>query len=172
MHTNIKPAIALMAIAITPWLMAANTTPYPMPNGVRGPKQLCSQDNVLSASAMTGSPSFGIDQDGDYGERPKVTLFVSLTDADTSITRLDVTCTTSDDGNTTDYVPQIPKVDSGVATLSDGLIFRKSSPGTKNMAIGFDLENDPDFECTLTVGAGSATAVIDVVTVEVRMCAR
>jgi len=155
------------------FVLAANTEPYPLPVGYpQARAQTCEVVTVLTGSVMTGSPSFGIDQKAGRGERPLVDLVVEFTDADSSITQLDTTCTVSTDGNVTDVKPQSPAVSAGVATLTDGLTFQRAAPGTANLLIPFDIRSMPDFECTFTVGAGSADATIDVISVDVRMCTR
>lgn len=161
----------LAVIAVGYVALAANTQPNPPSTSSIGAGQNCSlNEDVLSGVTMESSRSFGIDQKNDKPTRPLVDLIVQLTDANTSITRFDTTCTVSHDGNTTDITPQSISVDAGTATQNDSLIFQKASPGTKNFLVSFNLRSMPDFECTFSVGAGSGAAA-DLLSVDVRMCA-
>ena len=170
---NLTFAAAMAAvIGVGYAALAANTTPNPPSSSMIAGGQNCSLNTaVLSAAQMDASKSFGIDQKNDKPTRPLVDLIVKLTDANTSITRFDTTCTVSHDANTTDITPQSVSVTDGTATQNDSLVFQKASPGTKNFLVSFDLLSMPDFECTFSVGAGSGAAA-DVITVDVRMCAR
>jgi hypothetical protein len=167
---GLATALTLMVIAAV-GAYAANTVPKAPSKSSIADGQNCSLSvAVLSGVTMESSRSFGINQDNNKPTRPLVDLIIKLTDANTSITRFDVTCTVSHDANTTDITPQTVTVESGVATQNDALIFQKASPGTKNWLVSFHLGAMPDFECTLAVGTGSGAAA-DVVTVDVRMCA-
>lgn len=163
---------ALITAFVGSIVYAANTTPSPPSSSMIANGQNCSLNTaVLSAVTMEASRSFGINQENDKPTRPQVSLIVKLTDANTSITRFDTTCTGSVDGNTTDVTLQTVVVSQGVATQWDAAKFQKASPGTKTWDVSFDLGNYPDFECTFAVGAGAGAAA-DLLTVDVRMCAR
>lgn len=126
---------------------------------------------VVDAVAMTASPSFTYNLDNTQGGYDIAVLWIALTDANTSITRFDTTCTVSRNGNTTDYVPQVcDDTSDGICTQTDGNVFQKASPGTKLWPIRLDVGGYPDIECAFTVGAGAATAVSDVLTVYLRLC--
>lgn len=171
---NYTPGIILTLLCLTAGVFAyaANTPAYPpSPNQIANAQNCVLMEGVVSAQGMDSSQSFGITQDNTKPTRPLVDVIIKLTDANTSITRLDTTCTVSHDNNTTDITPQSVSVSGGVATQSDSLKFQRASPGTKNILASFDLVTMPDFECTLSVGGGSGASV-DLVTVDVRLCSR
>ncbi len=135
-----------------------------------GPRFQC-QDlgNLITAQAMSSSRSFSLDRVNTAGGMGLLTLWVQLTDANTSITRFDGTCTVSDDGNVTDYTPQ-DCTSGATCTSTDAGVWQKASPGTKKWPWRLDVNGFPDIECTFSVGTGAATAVSDVITVKGRLC--
>lgn len=138
-----------------------------------GPKQLCiytDSSPLIDAAVMSGSPSFSINRPNLSGGFNILRLFLRLTDADSSITRFDWTCTVSDDGNATDYTPQECTVAAGVATCVNAGVWQKATPGTANWSYRVDTSGWPDMQCTASVGAGAATAVVDVLTVTGMYC--
>lgn len=160
--------LLLFAIALLPQSALAQSI---------GPKQMCIQainssgsTALIDAAVMTSSPSFSINRPNLDGGFDLFMLLIKLTDADTSITRFDLTCTASDDGNTTDYFIQDCTVAAGVATCVDAGVWRKASPGSKNWSYRLDVSGWPDIECTATVGTGAATATIDKLSVTGRFC--
>jgi hypothetical protein len=124
--------------------------------------------DLISAQTMESSRSFSYNRTNAQGF-DTLTLWVQLTDADTSITRFDVTCTVSDDGNSTDYEPQECTSASGTYTCVDSGVWQKASPGTSKFPIRLDVSGFPDFECTFSVGAGAGAAA-DLLTVKGRLC--
>lgn len=125
---------------------------------------------LISAQTMESSRSFSMDRVNGITGFTKLALQISLTDANTSITRFDVTCTESSDGNSEDYTPQECTVASGVCTASDSGVWQKASPGTKKWTYGVNLKL-PDMECTFSVGAGAGAAA-DLLTVKGRLCSQ
>ena len=131
-------------------------------------------------SAMTSSRSFTIDL-GSNGSTDALnrgagfgllTVWLDLTDGNTSITRFDVTCTVSNDGNVKDYTPQVcDDTSDGVCTQTDAGIWQKASPGTKMWPLRMDIEGYPDIACTASVGTGSAAAA-DLLTAGWRICTK
>lgn len=165
---NLAFAAGVLAVFVGVGYALAVTPPSP---GTTSPGQNCSLNTaVVNGLGMDASRSFSMDQTNSKPTRPMVDVIIKLTDANTSITRFDTTCTVSHDGNTTDIVPQTSTVASGVATQYDSLKFQKASPGTKNWVVSFNLRSMPDFECTFSVGTGSGASA-DLLTVDVRMCA-
>lgn len=142
------------------------------PAAPKGPSSCVDIGTLVDAQTMestrTGSwtnPSPNKDQGWDL-----LVLFIKLTDADTSIARFDVTCTVSEDGNTTNYTPQEDTVASGTATQTDAGVWQKASPGSKNWPIRMNIKGFPDFECSFAVGSGTGGSA-DLLTVEGRLCA-
>jgi hypothetical protein len=99
-------------------------------------------------------------------------LYVELTDGDTSITQLNVSCTVSTNGNTSDFTPQKCSTSStdGSCTLIPVTGWIKASPGTSKFPIPFNMRGAPDFECPFSVGAGAGGAG-DILRVTARLCA-
>lgn len=101
------------------------------------------------------------------------TVFVAMTDANASITRLDITCTDSNNGSTSDYVPQVcDDTSDGICVQTDAGVWRKTVTGTKLYSTRMDIEGVPSTECTVSVGAGSATASVDLLTVGYTLCVK
>jgi hypothetical protein len=124
---------------------------------------------LVNAQTMESSRSFSMDRTNGITGFTRLALLIELTDANTSITRFDVTCTESVDGNTTDYEPQECTVASGTATCVDSGVWQKASPGTAKWTYGVNLKL-PDLECTFSVGTGAGAAA-DLLTVKGRLCA-
>lgn len=124
---------------------------------------------LIDGLDMTTSRTFSYDGPNSSGGYDLVVLFLSLTDANASITTFRTECTVSANGNTTDYVPQSETISSGVATQVDAGVWHKASPGTKNWPVRIDMAGYPDFECTFSVQAGSG-AGIDLLTMRGRAC--
>lgn len=135
-----------------------------------GPRNACVDlGDVIDAQTMESSRSFSVDRDtiGGWGA---LSVYISLTDANTSITRFDLDCTASYDGNVTDFTLQSCAVATGVCTSSDAT-WQKASPGSTNWVWRVDVEGYEDVECTVSVGAGTGAAA-DVVTVHGRLCVK
>jgi hypothetical protein len=160
-----KKLLLAVALLLIPVSLQAESGPI-------GPKQFCVPlDNPLIAtSAMTSSRSFTINRPNLMGGVDYMMLYIKLVDADASITRFDVTCTASEDGGTTVYTPQECTTAGGTATCVDAGVWQKASPGTKNWRYKLRINGSSDWTCTFSVGTGAATAVIDTVQVDGRIC--
>ncbi len=159
----------LAAVILTPALAAAQAGPGPKQNCVDLTDSTTQSTNLIAAQGMDASRSLSINRDNATGGYDLLTLWVNLTDANTSITRFDVTCTVSHDGNSTDYTPQECTSASGTYTCVGTGIWQKASPGTSKFPLRLDVSGFPDIECTFSVGAG-AGASIDLLTVKGRLC--
>lgn len=128
--------------------------------------------NLIDAQTMASSRSFSINRDNTAGGFGVLTLWVTLTDANQSITRFDATCTVSDDGNASDYTPQDCTA-GATCTSTDAGIWQKATPTsgvtTKRWPWRLDVNGLPDIECTFSVGTGSGAAA-DLLTVKGRIC--
>ncbi len=135
-----------------------------------GGKQACSDTTtVITAQTMESSRSFEYEGSRDvYG---LATIWIELTDANTSITSFVATCTTSHDNNTTDYTPQECTSTAGTYACVGTGIFTKASPSSIKWPIQLNLEGFPDFECTFSVGAGAGAAA-DLLTVKQTLCTK
>lgn len=139
-----------------------------------GPKENCVDipaTSLISVNTMSSSRSFSLDRENGEGGYGLLVLWISLTDGDTSITRFDTTCTVSNDGNATDYTPQLCTESSGTYACVDTGVWQKASPGTKNWTQRMDVEGFPDVQCTFSVGTGSGTSD-DLLTVKGRLCTK
>lgn len=158
----IKRILATLAVVLASQLSAAQST---------GPKQICSPwVNGINAATMEANRTFEVERrwsDGSYG---LVVVLISLTDANTSITRFDMTVTASDDNNTTDYTIQSCTTSAGACT-SDDAAWRKASPGSANWPWRVDVEGFEDYEFTFAVGTGTGAAA-DLLTVDYRLCTK
>lgn len=134
-----------------------------------GPRQACRDMGVqVDGIAVDQSPSFSYNGDnaGNWG---LAVILIQLTDADQSISAFNLTCTGSDDGNTTNYKLQSIEVATGIGTSTDYSV-TKDPNGTSNWGWRFDIEGYPDIKCTVTDTGAAAT--IDVVTIKLRMCTK
>ncbi len=153
-------SILAAAILLVAQVASAQTTAYAcIDHGV-----------VINGLALTSARSFEIERgprDGGFGV---LTLYIALTDANASITRLDIACTVSPDDNTNDYTMQVcDNTEDGVCTLTAVTGWQKASPGTSKFPIRVDINGHADYECTVSSGAGTPAAA-DVVTVRARQC--
>jgi hypothetical protein len=155
-------AFALLMMAAAPALAAGI-------DGKRACVDLNGSGEKIIAQDMTSSRSLSYDGQNASGGYDLLVLWVQLTDANSSITTFRTTCTVSNDGNTTDYTPQVDEPVSGVATQVDAGIFDKASPGSKKWTVRLGISGYPDFECTFSVQAG-AGAGADLLTVNARLC--
>lgn len=126
---------------------------------------------LINGATMESTRSFAVDRPNTEGGYGLLSLWIDLTDANTSITRFDVACTVSRDGNAKDYTPQECTSSGGIYTCVDTGVWRKSSPGTKAWPLRLDVEGFPDFECSFAVGAGSGASA-DLLTVHARLCTK
>lgn len=124
--------------------------------------------SLINANQMTTSRSFSLNRDNSEGF-DELTLLNSLTDIDSSITRFDMVCTVSNDGNVTDYKPQICSEAGGTYTCVDTGTWQKAMSGTTKWRLIVKLRGMPDAECTYSVGTGSGASA-DVLTVNGRLC--
>jgi hypothetical protein len=162
-------ALALSALALSPSGAKANTVSgrsscvdLPLSDGSVTP--------LLDAVTMESSRAFTFDLTSVASGYDLAVLWVSLTDANSSITRFDTTCTVSRNSNTTDYTPQVcDDTSDGVCTQTSGNVFQKATPGSANWPIRLDVAGYPDLECTFAVGAGAGAAA-DLLTVYLRLC--
>ncbi|OFW58400.1 MAG: hypothetical protein A2Y75_01445 [Candidatus Solincola sediminis] len=117
---------------------------------------------VINAVALsTASSSFTVDltaptTNGIFG---LMTVWVSIADADNSTTALNMSCTGSHDGGTTDYALQdCATLTNGVCT-SVGASWTKDPSGIttpKRWPWRVDIEGFPEVECTFTDTGGAA----------------
>lgn len=142
--------------------------------GSPGPDRSCStQRAVVNLAVMTGTPSFIWSAPDALVGKGLATLFITLVDANNSITRVDTTCTDSTDRSATDFVPQVcDDLGDGICVETPAGVWRKTTTGSMRWSRKIDIEGDPSFECTFAVGVGSATAVSDTITVDLVVCTK
>lgn len=154
-------------------LLAALLASAPASAQTVGPRDNCvdldATTPVINGLALTSSRSFSLDRENNSGAYSLMTVWVTLVDANTSITRLDVTCTGSLNGNSSDSTPKTCVDSSGTITCSSTGVWPFSSPGSASWHWPIDIAGVPDVECTFAVGAGSAAAG-DLLTVRRRLC--
>ena len=135
----------------------------------QGPMKHCGPaDKVINALGMDSSRAFEWEGTNSAGGWNVATLWIELTDANSSITRFDATCTVSHDNNTSDYTPQ--DCTAGATCTSSGSgVWQKATPGTAKWPWRVDITGFYDFECTFSVGTGSGAAA-DTLTVYRQLC--
>ncbi len=122
----------------------------------------------VAGLAMSSSRSFSEVAGAGWS---KLHLYFDLTDGDTSITRLDMACTVSNDSNATAFPPTIcDSVADGVCTLTRVTGWQIASPGSVKWKVTMALDDSHAYSCTVSVGAGSGGAG-DLLTVERELCA-
>lgn len=88
-------------------------------------------------------------------------IWICVTDADDSVTEVEMTCTGSHDNNTTDYVLQ--EIDAaGASTDEPSLSKNPSAMANKCWLWRLDIEGVEDFECTLSDTGGDGDDSYDV----------
>lgn len=141
-----------------------------------GTAQLCTPwtENAISGLALTSTRSFEIERSSKTTGLGLLVVLIKLTDANSSITQVGMTCTTSLDNNTTDYTIQACTTSSGACASSNASWDKGDAvtgPGTANWVWRVDTEGYEDIECTFAADAGSAAAA-DVITVSYRECTK
>jgi len=135
---------------------------------VAGPMQkYASYGRVIDAATLdASSATFGVDisapqSNGIWG---LMTVWVCLTDANDSVTALNMSCTGSRDNGTTDHTLEDCTMASGVCTSN-------SASWTKSLAAitspkcwvwRVDVEGLPNAECTFTHTGGAAADLLTV----------
>ncbi len=144
-------AVAVVALA----LLAPSVAP-----AVAGPQQsYAPYGRVINAVALdAASTSFTLntDQAQNRGIWGLMTVWVSVTDANNSVTALNLSCTASRDGGTTDFTLQDCTTASGVCTSSDASWSKNpSSMTSKNWVWRVDVSGFAEVECTTTDTGGT-----------------
>jgi len=98
-----------------------------------------------------------------------MTVLVNMT-AQNTVTRVDMACTGSPDGNTTDIPLSECTVSSGACTVDDAT-WQKTVAAADAWGMRVDVEGIDAWTCTMSVGAGSGTAT-DVISVYARVCTK
>lgn len=161
MPTNRLLAAALLLLYSAPALAV----------GIQAGPPCADMGIVINGLGLNASRAFEHEGTNRIDGWASMTLFVDLTDADDSITRLDLTCTGSHDNNTTDYEIQDCTIAAGVNTCVDGGVVQKAVADNQRAPVyRVDVSGFADFECTFSVGAGAGAAA-DVLTVRGRLCA-
>ena len=138
--------------------------------------QLCTPwtKAAINALALTSTRSFEIERSSQTTGLGLLVVLVKFVDANSSITQVGMTCTTSNDNNTTDYTLQACTTSNG-ACDSDNASWDKgdaaTGPGTSNWVWRVDTEGFEDVECTFASDAGTPAAA-DVITVDYRECTK
>lgn len=116
---------------------------------------------AVAANAAAGTRTFTLSSDQLIGYKHFI-FYVAFTYA--AATNVRLTCTVSNDGNTTDFIPQTCVTAAGVCTLNDGGIFDKAiSAADKKYAFRMDILGYRDLECVYSTTSGGAS---DLITVE------
>ncbi len=146
--------------------------------GPSGPKQRCGESStgaltgeiVINDLDLTTSRSFtlNVDNRNNWG-----LLSVWVNFSYNTVTRVDMTCTNSLDGGTTEY--EIQSCDNstiGVCVSEDSGVFRKTVSANKKWGPWrLNVEGIADVTCTFSVGAGSGSSS-DKITVTTRLCTK
>jgi len=135
--------------------------------GTQGRHSCADSGTVVDAQGMDSSQTFS---ESTVPGWTKAIFYFDLTDANTSITRLDLACTVSNDGNISDFTTTVcDDTGDGVCTLTLVTGWQLASPGTSKWVVPFVLGDSPAYECTVSVGAGTGASA-DVLTVERQLC--
>src|SRR3990167_2845643 len=157
--------LAALAVIVTTQESSAQNSP-----------QVCTPwtKNAINGLALTSSRSFEIERSSQTTSLGLLVVLVRFTDANSSVTQVGMTCTTSNDNNTTDHTIQACTTANG-ACDSDNASWDKgdavTGPGTSNWAWRVDTEGYEDVECTFASDAGTPAAA-DVISVDYRECTK
>ena len=119
---------------------------------------------LIDDAGLDTTPSFSMTNIPSSGTWGLMVVYVQVTDANDSVTALNMTCTGSIDNNTTDYTMQDCTVSGGTATCVD-LSWTKDPSGIaspKRWPWRVDVEGFEDVECTFTNTGGVAADKLDV----------
>ncbi len=117
---------------------------------------------LISAQDLSASRSFSVNNN--VLGMGIMLLLVDLTDANSSVTNLTMTCTVSDNDNVSDFKMQTCSLAAGVCTSND-TTWSKSNPGgsTGDLVWRVDILSIPgDTECTFTDTGGDGSDTITV----------
>jgi hypothetical protein len=149
-------------------LILSTLVAFPAHAAVASRQAFASYGTVINAVALdTASESFAINMSNTpaNGVWGLMTVWVSIADADNSTTAINMSCTGSPDGGTTDFTLQ------DCASVVDGVCTSANASWTKNPAAitspkrwpwRVDIEGIPEIECTFTDTGGAAADTITV----------
>lgn len=130
-----------------------------------GPKNaVVNIGTLIDAQDMGANRSFSQTQLSNMGAFGLLNVYLSLTDANNSVTNIRMTCTASLDGNTTDFTMQSCTVASGVCTSDNAAWDRNPSAvaSPKRWVWRVDIEGLEDIECTFAPTGGAAADLLTV----------
>ena len=130
-----------------------------------GPRHATAQlGTLVSAASMNASSSFTVPTNVPLGYGLMV-LYITVLDANNTVTALNLSCTASHDGNTTDYTLQDCTVVAGVCTSNNASWTKNPSAITspKIWPWRVDIESFKDLECTITNTGGEAADKLTIV---------
>ena len=129
--------------------------------------------SAIAGLSLSANRAFALTRTSQSTSLGLLSILVRLVDANSSITRVRMTCTTSNDDNTTTHNLQACTTTAG-ACASDNAVWDRgdtvTGPGTANWLWRVDVEGTEDIECTF-VASGTAAA-IDTITVDWRECVK
>jgi hypothetical protein len=150
----VLPAVvALAGLVVLPINTAESTS--------RGRRSFGSMGTVITSTTLdAASSTFEVENHNHYtdGLWALMSVWVKVTDGDNSVTAITMSCTGSEDQNTTDFTLQSCVVASGACTSSNASWVKDpSGMTTKNWVWRVDIEGVPDIECTFTDTGGDAS---------------
>lgn len=151
-----KRILAVVLFALVPSLASAQAL-APKNNYAR-------YGAVISAATMDATRSFSIANIPNVGAWGLMNVYVNVTDANNSITALNMTCTASRDDNTTDYSLLACETSSGTSTCYVQLftINPAAISTPKKLLFRVDIEGLEDVECSFTTTGGAAADLLTV----------
>jgi hypothetical protein len=130
--------------------------------GASGPKNLHirpSTNPAINAATAAASRSFEVENKS--GGLGLLIVYITYVEDNTSTSAVTMTCTASDDNNTTDYKMQSCTVSSGACTSSDASwTLDPDNTGTTYWVWRVDVEGYEDFECTFAFTGGEAADLL------------
>jgi hypothetical protein len=128
-----------------------------------GPKnRIARQGALISAQTLASTRSFTLEQLADRGSYGLLVLHICTTDTDNSVSLITMTCTASDDDNTTDYTLQDVTVTTGVCASVDASWTKNPGANTTCWPWRVDIEGFEDVECSFANTGGTAADTITV----------
>jgi hypothetical protein len=128
-------------------------------------------ENLIDGLALTSDRTFTWDTNPRNGGYDLMTVWATIEDADSTITRIDLDCEVSrGNGSTHYYKIQFETVAAGTATQVDSGAWEKAVSGSASWPYRIDIEGFFGGKCTISAAAGTAGAA-DKAWVRVSVCA-
>lgn len=129
-----------------------------------GPKKAYREQSatIVTTTLDAASTTFSITDDPRSGNWERLNAWVTVVDADDSVTLITMICTGSKDDNTTNYSLTVRETSSGVSTFYVLRLVHNPAVGTARWLFEVDVKGVQDVKCVLTDTGGDESDSIQV----------